>query len=518
MFSMEQEEIDITKLKYVLYARKSTTDESRQVRSIPDQIIECQLLATRLGLNVVGKPIEETQSAKKPHKRPKFSQMLKEIKEGKYDAILAWNPDRLARNMLEGGTLIDMIDEEIIKDLKFVTHHFTKDANGKMLLGMAFVLSKQYSDDLSQKVTRGVRRKFEEGRTQVPKHGYVNIDGYYKPDDRNFELICDAWRMRLEGYSLDMISNYMNKNGYVRKYKTSSKTIDMDTKILTGLFKDPFYYGILIQANQTVDLRQLYDFKSAISETEYNQVQELSKRRLKPFNTKKRLTFYPFKALVRCAICDKNMVIGPSSSVTKKRYLYLRCDNKNCQRKKKSLRSNVLLDFIYEFLDKGLNLNEKDYQEYYSHLKTLSDDKREKLGIELHSLEGKLKGVEREIKEIALNIVKHDVGSTVRRINEDRIKELEEEKVSLEKEIQTIKGKLTDPVQDQLSLETFLNLSKNAAKIVRSADPVIKDEICREIFLNFSVDEEKVASYQLKPPFDELLKSRKVTTSRGAEN
>ncbi len=47
--------------------------------------------------------------------------------------------------MLEGGEIIDLIDQGIIKDLKFKTHFFTKDANGKMLLGMTFVLSKQYS-------------------------------------------------------------------------------------------------------------------------------------------------------------------------------------------------------------------------------------------------------------------------------------------------------------------------------------------------------------------------------------
>lgn len=97
------------------------------------------MLAARLGLRVV-KILEETQSAKKPHRRPIFTQMLKDIRAGVYNAILAWNPDRLARNMLEGGTLIDMIDTYVIKDLKFCTHHFTRDANGKMLLGMAFVI------------------------------------------------------------------------------------------------------------------------------------------------------------------------------------------------------------------------------------------------------------------------------------------------------------------------------------------------------------------------------------------
>src|SRR3990167_10243766 len=166
------EELDFTKLKYVLYTRKSTDDPERQIRSVEDQIIECKQFANRLGIKII-KTVIEKKSAKKPNLRPLFRQMLKDIKEGLYDGILSWNPDRLARNMKEGGEIIDMIDEDIIKDLKFVTHHFTKDANGKMLLGMAFVLSKQYSDDLSQKVSRGVRRNFAEGKSSgTPKHGY----------------------------------------------------------------------------------------------------------------------------------------------------------------------------------------------------------------------------------------------------------------------------------------------------------------------------------------------------------
>lgn len=52
--------------------------------------------------------------------------------------------------MREGGEIIDMIDEGFFADLKFVAHQFTPDVNGKMLLGVAFVLPKQYSDDLSQ--------------------------------------------------------------------------------------------------------------------------------------------------------------------------------------------------------------------------------------------------------------------------------------------------------------------------------------------------------------------------------
>ena len=240
-------ELDIKTLRYVLYVRKSTTDESRQVRSIDDQIKDCMALANRLGLQVVT-TIKEEKSAKKPHQRPLFRQMLKDLKAKKYDGILAWNPDRLARNMLEGGEIINMIDEDEIADLKFVTHYFTKDANGLMLLGMALVLSKQYSDDLSQKVNRGNRISFEEGKAWAPKHGYiVNENHQYMPDGKNFDLICEAWKMRRDGEALEKIAKYMNDSGYARVVKKSKAKIRMTADILsTQVFVNPFYYGILL--------------------------------------------------------------------------------------------------------------------------------------------------------------------------------------------------------------------------------------------------------------------------------
>ena len=106
----------------------------------------------------------------------------------------------------------------------------------------------------------------------------------------------------------------------------------------------------------------------------------------------------------------------------------------------------------------------------------------------------------------------------VKKVNEDRVLELEQEKEELNNQIAELKEQLTDPEQDKLSIEQFLNLSKNAGVIVQSSDAIIKDKICREIFLNFTVNEEKVLSYQLKPHFEEMLKHRQNPSSRGAGN
>jgi site-specific DNA recombinase len=173
MYEDDEPQLDVTKLKYVLYTRKSTDDPKRQIRSTDDQKAECQQLAARLGIRIV-KTIKEDRSAKTAGNRPAFDQMIEDIENGKYDAVIAWNPDRLARNMVEGSHILNLVDDGRIQDLKFATHYFTNDASGKMLLGISFVMADYYSRNLSQNVNRGVRRGLNEGKSAgTPKHGYI---------------------------------------------------------------------------------------------------------------------------------------------------------------------------------------------------------------------------------------------------------------------------------------------------------------------------------------------------------
>lgn len=519
-------ELDITTLRYVLYVRKSTTDESRQVRSIDDQIKDCMALAKRLSLQVVA-VIKEEKSAKKPHQRPQFRQMLKDLKAKKYDGILAWNPDRLARNMLEGGEIINMIDEDEIADLKFVTHYFTKDANGKMLLGMAFVLSKQYSDDLSQKVTRGNRRSFEEGKAWSPKHGYILDENHqYRPDGKNFDLICESWKMRKDSESLEKIAKYMNDNGYARVVKKSKAKIRMTADILsTQVFVNPFYYGILIseKTGNQVDLREQYDFVPATDEETYRMVQDLYRNRSKPYD-RRRTTFYPLKMMILCGYCQRPMYAAPSRSEHSGVYLNYRCDNKDCIRNdkskniKKTTRAIIIFKFIYQLLAESLHLTEEDYNQYYEDMTAIATQQREKLLLLRNSKQTILNNISREIKERSLQVGKYELDSRIAKENSAYIAKLEQEEEDVTQELATIKEQIGNPEEEALTLEDFLNLAKNAAKAVKMGDPIVKDRICRILFLNLTVDEEKVLSFQAKPPFDRVLKMPSFASGRGAGN
>ena len=90
--------------KFFLYARKSTDVEDKQVLSIEAQIAELRAFAKQNNLNIIDELVEK-QSAKIPG-RPIFGEMLKRLEKGEADGILAWHPDRLARNSVDGGQII----------------------------------------------------------------------------------------------------------------------------------------------------------------------------------------------------------------------------------------------------------------------------------------------------------------------------------------------------------------------------------------------------------------------------
>ena len=87
-------------MKYFIYCRKSSEEEERQALSIESQLQELREYAEQKGLMVV-KEFIESRSAKKPG-RPIFNQMLEAIERCEADGILAWQPDRLSRNSVDG--------------------------------------------------------------------------------------------------------------------------------------------------------------------------------------------------------------------------------------------------------------------------------------------------------------------------------------------------------------------------------------------------------------------------------
>ena len=230
-----------TMLKYFIYCRKSTEDEERQVLSIEAQLTELREYAKREGLFVV-KEFTESQTAKEPG-RPVFNQMLAEIEKGKAQGVLAWNPDSLARNSIDGGRIIYLVDTGKIKSLKFPTFWFEPTPQGKFMLSVALGQAKYYTDNLRENILRGIRQKLRRGELPAKAPlGYFNEPRLrtIEPDPKTFNKVKLCLEAFATGnYTLSQIRDKMSSLGLVGARSKKKMPLSSIEHILTN----PFYYG-----------------------------------------------------------------------------------------------------------------------------------------------------------------------------------------------------------------------------------------------------------------------------------
>lgn len=307
------------KRRYVMYLRKSTDDEAKQVRSLEDQEVECMALAKQMNIHPRPEDIFiESASAKTSGNRPIFDKMMLGFKTGKYHGLIAWSPDRLSRNMLEGGQIIEMVDHEEIQDLLFRTYQFDNSPNGKMLLGILFATSKQYSDKLSVDVKRGNAGAVRDGKyVGVVKKGYCvdSATGYFIPDGHNWQLLRQAILMRLnERKTGEEIADFLNdSNLSVRKTEQDEyKLVKMTKNMVSELLTDEFYTGVHKHGDNIQNLNDQYNFLPLITPDEFITLgRNISSSFNKEFSGRnqvaQRLEFGLLREKVICDFCDRVM-------------------------------------------------------------------------------------------------------------------------------------------------------------------------------------------------------------------
>jgi site-specific DNA recombinase len=236
-------------MRYFHYCRKSTEDDDHQIASLDSQQIENE---KRFGSSLeieIAETYREAKSAKTPG-RPIFAEMLDRIERGEADGIIAWHPDRLARNSVDGGRIIYLLDTGKLKDLKFSTYTFENTSQGKFMLQIVFANSKYYVDSLSENVKRGIRTKVEKGwRPNQPPIGYLNGEDPLPiiVDPERFALVQRMWQLALAGtYTLRQIRDIAAHDWGLRtkKRKRTGGTI-LTVSGTYALFKNPFYAGLL---------------------------------------------------------------------------------------------------------------------------------------------------------------------------------------------------------------------------------------------------------------------------------
>ena len=294
--------------RYFIYARKSTEDEERQRLSIPAQIDELRSFAKKESLTIVDSFIE-SKTAKKPGRKI-FNNLIERIQLGEANGILSWHPDRLARNAVDAGIIIHLLDTGKLIDLKFPTVSFENNPNGKFMLSIAFGTSKYYVDNLSINTKRGLiakaKRGFYPGLAPIGyRNKLVNGRKVIVVDKKAAKVTTKAFKLFSKGtYTLKYIAEYLALKGIVTKANNLGKgSKPFKTDQIRNMLENPFYYGDFKYSGELYKGKH----KPLISKKLFDQTQKVIEKRCWRYkrnkSNKRGYRSFLFSELIKCKEC-----------------------------------------------------------------------------------------------------------------------------------------------------------------------------------------------------------------------
>jgi len=377
-------------MKYILYARKSTEEDDRQVLSIEAQFVELKEFAAKEKLEIVAS-FQEAKTAKEPG-RIKFAEMLSLIERGKADGIISWHPDRLARNSVDGGKIIHFVDRGLIKSLKFPTFWFEPTPQGLFMLQIAFGQSKYYVDALRENVTRGMRQKVRNGvwPSKAPL-GYLN-----NPKTRGIDIDSEKAQKVKKIFELYATGNY-NLRELAEWYKRINLKSNLDKCMAISqvpkILQNVFYIGLMKYKGELCEATH----EPLISKKLFDKVQEIMKERGKPQKVKKHN--FAFLGLMKCP-CSAAITADKKIKPSGKEYIYYRCTKKKgpCQ-EKYFLRQGELYEQIKSFLQK-VSLSSHDTEKVLAELNKEESQAKEQAKATVQNLKTSFSEIEKKLEKL----------------------------------------------------------------------------------------------------------------------
>ncbi len=299
-------------IKAVIYARVSSREQEREGFSIPAQLELLRNYALNHNITVV-KEFEDAETAKKAG-RTNYNEMLKFIKSSKdVNTILVEKTDRLYRNFKDYVTLEDYdLEVHLVKEGTVLSEN--SKSHEKFIHGIKVLMAKNYIDNLSEEVKKGLAQKVKEGYViSKPPYGYKKADKKASIiDEKTAPFVKRAYELYATGnLSLKRVAKQLYDEGFI--YKESKPIIN--TSKLETILKSHFYYGIIEYKGEFYEGKH----EPLITKELFEQVQIAFKKDNKP--KYKDTKDFLLAGMITCADCGCQI----SGEIKKGRYIYYSC-------------------------------------------------------------------------------------------------------------------------------------------------------------------------------------------------
>ncbi|HEY0948127.1 MAG TPA: recombinase family protein [Candidatus Paceibacterota bacterium] len=343
------------KVKYVLYARKSTESDEKQALSIDSQVKEMMQIAERENLEIVDIR-REAHSAKDSGQRPVFKEILEDLRRERFNGILVWHPDRLSRNAGDLGSVVDLMDERRLVQIRTYGQTFTNTPSEKFLLMILCSQAKLENDNKSINVKRGLKTRVEMGLWPAPAPtGYLKE----KRMDRKCETLIDPERgpiikkvfekVAYEKWSGRKIYNWLK---FDLNFKTAAGNKNLSLSNIFTILENHFYYGVFEYPKNSGNWYQ-GKHEPLVSKELFDLVQEQVKSQFVRSENKE----FAFTRLITCGLCGSGITADEKFKKQKNgnvhRHVYYGC-NKSKDRACKSgyINEPALIDQFVELMDR----------------------------------------------------------------------------------------------------------------------------------------------------------------------
>lgn len=342
-----------SKVKYCLYARKSSESEERQVLSIDSQIKEMLQLAERENLEIV-EIKRESHSAKATGQRPVFNELVQDIKGEKFNGILTWAPDRISRNAGDLGAIVDLMDQKLLLEIRTFGQGFSNTPNDKFLMMILGSQAKLENDNRGINVKRGMRARVEMGLWPGPAPiGYLN----QKNMDKKCQIIPDPDRASIVKQIFEKVA-YEHWSGrklyHWLKFEINFKTKGNKNLALSTIFRilnNPFYYGVHEYPKKSGNW-YTGKHQPIIPKELFDEAQKQIPRIQRSWGEKQ----FAFARLMICGLCGSGMIgeekIKKLTDGTEGRYIYYGCSRaRDRQCKNTYIREDELIKRLIGLID-----------------------------------------------------------------------------------------------------------------------------------------------------------------------
>ena len=298
----------------VIYARVSSKEQEREGFSIPAQLKLLREYAAKQSFTIM-QEFTDSETAKSTG-RTNFGKMISFLQENpSIKIILVEKTDRLYRNFKDYVLLEDL--EPIIHLVK-ENEILSQDSrsHAKFIHGVKVLLAKNYIDNLSEEVKKGMLEKAEQGQwpNKAPL-GYLNNKQTHllEVDSERAPIIIQLFELYSTGkYSLTTLHEKAKELGL--KYRNSGRYCSRSN--VERILKNPIYTGMFKWKKKIY--RGVH--QPLISKNLFDQVQKQFNKIGKPKSSSRD---FAFKGLLTCAHCG----CGITAELKKGKYVYYHCTN-----------------------------------------------------------------------------------------------------------------------------------------------------------------------------------------------